>query len=912
MESIPNGHFVDGLVWYDLPRGDALLSKGFRIELGDLAGASVEVLNSFHSAMANLLFGLPDGFTLQSQWRVTSDYRDSLEPYHAETLAKAGNRWTRFVREELYYRLTEQMERGQLRREEHVLWFSRHVRTALSKVFTHEKAVRNHIDMLIERESQAFANLHRTLQQGFGSFARVVAMDDEDHFLNYRNFLNPSLLHQTKDKALAEFDPEASIQELVFRGDGVPIHAEEASFHFAGNYHALFTISRWPQRVRPLDMLTLTRLPFNDFVITTNLLPKNTRAEIAKEEKMIERLEGDMRAESRRSLLTAKMRKEKKVDELAGGYTRLFSALQVVRVWDRSLEGLVSKAEAIKAAISDMGAQYYHATRAASARSLFFQTWPGWTRSKYRGFDLEASNHALAALLPFSSTFTGHLDKAEALFHGSGRNVVGVRTFSGSTPQHMLVIGGTGAGKSVFMNALMSQTEQAFHRTIIIEEGFSYATYTQTLGASPIVLQLDGELTLNYLDTGGLPLSHYHIGSAAALCLKMVGASDSEDTNKRRLGQLGEYINRLYADAASDWMMANEAEIPGIQRFGYALDRYRIERMPNGATFLDTYLAFQELRRGDAPAADEYETAFDESEIVRWASSREGERLCRDLIFSRWKHEDYENLTHHSLYMALRYGVMAHHDRAEINFLADMLGTWTREIGQRGKFFDGVSNIDLDRPVLHFELSLIPENARDFKEAAGFLLNNTVRHLIMTDPRSWKKRIVFEEAPRFFGVPGGEEIVASSYATYRKYATWLVTVCQQMQQIPEKIRPVLFGNSQTKIIFRQKSSADLALIASELKIPPVTVEAIRTYPSPEHLPPHDRFSSCTYWAEDADRATNGTIRVYASPEMLYCSSSDGDLYEERSKALRQYADVTEGILEETASKRRQQLAESAS
>ena len=124
MESIPNGHFVDGLVWYDLPRGDALLAKGFRIELGDLSGASIDVLNSFHAAMTNLLFGLPDGVTLQSQWRVTSDYRDALEPYHAETVEKAGNRWTRFVREEFYYRLTEQMERGQLRREEHVLWFS--------------------------------------------------------------------------------------------------------------------------------------------------------------------------------------------------------------------------------------------------------------------------------------------------------------------------------------------------------------------------------------------------------------------------------------------------------------------------------------------------------------------------------------------------------------------------------------------------------------------------------------------------------------------------------------------------------------------------------------------------------------------------------------------------------------------
>ena len=228
----------------------------------------------------------------------------------------------------------------------------------------------------------------------------------------------------------------------------------------------------------------------------------------------------------------------------------------------------------------------------------------------------------------------------------------------------MLVIGGTGSGKSVFMNALMSQTEQQFHRTVIIEEGFSYATYTQTLGAAPIVLQLDGELTLNYLDTGGLPLSHHHVGSAAALCLKMIGASDSEDTNKRRLGQLGEYINRLYADAAADWMMANEGEVPALQRSGFALDRYRTKRMQNGATFLDTYLSVAEWRRKAPEEVDEYEEGFDESEIVRWASSRDGERLCRDLIFSRWNHADYENLTHHSLYMALRYGAMSHHDRS--------------------------------------------------------------------------------------------------------------------------------------------------------------------------------------------------------------------------------------------------------
>jgi hypothetical protein len=256
--------------------------------------------------------------------------------------------------------------------------------------------------------------------------------------------------------------------------------------------------------------------------------------------------------------------------------------------------------------------------------------------------------------------------------------------------------------------------------------------------------------------------------------------------------------------------------------------------------------------------------------------------------------------------MALRYGKMAHHNEKEINYLADMLGTWTRAIGQRGKFFDGLTNLNLNTRVLHFELSLVPESAKDFKEAAGFLLNNVIRHTIMTDPRSWKKRIIFEEAPRFFGVPGAEEIVASSYATYRKYACWLVTVCQQLSQIPAAIRPVLVGNSQVKVVFRQKSTTDLQLLATELKMPSVTIETIRNYPSPEHLPVNDRYSSCTYWAEETGKPINGTIRVYASPEMLYLASSDGDVFEQRQTALAQHSDTTEGIIAEVAKKRQQQ------
>ncbi len=898
----PNGFFLHDMLWLDLPKGDALIGKGFRVELQDVSGASISVLNALHSALSNLLYALPDNVRMQSQWQVTSDYREVLQRYDEATVG-ASNEWTVFNRSELHHRLSSQMERGVLRKEEHILWLVRHMDTPLSKITSSTKAIERHIGTLLEREAMSFDNLGRSLQQSLGSFAVVTALDDLDNFINYRNFLNPSLLSQDRRNAELEFDPEASIQDLVFRSDAVRVESASASFHFANRYQTLFVISRWPSKIRPLDVMALTNLPFNDYVITTNIIPKNTREEISKEERLIERLEGEIISEKKRSLQTSKERKERKVDELARGYTRLFSTLQIIRVWDEAAEGLASKCEAIKAAVSDMGAQYYHVTSATGARNLFMQTWPGNTHTKYRGYDIESSNQSLACLLPFSSTFTGLLDGAEALFHGATRNVVGFKSFIGSTPQHMLVLGGTGAGKSVAMNAILSQTEHLFDRTIIIEEGYSYAMYTRTLGVRPIAIQLDGELTLNYLDTNGLPLSSQHIGTAAALCLKMVGINSNEDTNKHRLGIIGEYLNRIYEDVANDWFMSNPREVDGLQRLGFALEDFRLHHQPEGSTFLDCFLAFRELQIEDAEDASGYLAAFTQNQILAWSKTKDGGQVCRNLVFARLQHSDYADLTHHSVYMALRYAPFPHHVPQDIQYLADMLGTWTKSIGQRGKFFDGISNIQLNDKVLHFELSKIPEAAGDFKEAAGFLINNVVRHLIMTDPRSTRKRLIFEEAPRFFNVPGGDEIVSAAYATYRKYGAWLVTVAQQLSQIPDKLRPVLIGNSSTKIIFRQKSTTDLELLSNELRLPSVTVDTIRNYPSPEHLPAHDRYSCFTYWTEANNQVVNGTVRVYASPEMLYLASSDGDVVQERDEAMLQYGNVLDGIQSEIAKKK---------
>jgi type IV secretion system protein TrbE len=178
-------------------------------------------------------------------------------------------------------------------------------------------------------------------------------------------------------------------------------------------------------------------------------------------------------------------------------------------------DGLNAKAGAIKNAINSMNsAQYFESNLPSTSKNLFFQTWPGWTWGRYEHRKLYSEHRYLADMLPVTSTFTGHLAKtAEAIYDGPNNNLIGVETFPArktinrrNTP---CLLGMSGAGKSVTVCDLLSQTEGYFAYTVIIEEGLSYGIYTQTVeeGARPIIIHPDGDLTINYLDTKGLPLT---------------------------------------------------------------------------------------------------------------------------------------------------------------------------------------------------------------------------------------------------------------------------------------------------------------------------------------------------------------------------------------------------------------------
>ena len=378
-------------------------------------------------------------------------------------------------------------------------------------------------------------------------------MSTEDLFRYYATFLNPSYLKRDNYDPIGQFREDESVHQNCWH-QGVQA-GRNFGFFADGFYHNLVILKRRPQRTRRGIFWALTSLPFRDYTITVNLYPQNIRKEIDRTEKSLERVRGDYRAEGKHSLLTSKEVKEQRINELARGDVTPFKYDFVVHVWDGTEDGLISKTRQIEAAFGQMeDAQCWtsNISSAATTKNIWYQTWPGWLWGKYDHHADSGMDEWLADILPLSSSFTGHLDGAEALYDGSNHNLIGVRNFLSGTPQLAVVLGMTRGGKSAFMCDLLSQTDPYYDFTLIVEEGLSYGIWTQALGSTPIIIQPDGDLTINYLDTHGGPLTNLQITTAAALVLKMMGHPADEDRRNLRLAQITQYIEELYTDVLTN------------------------------------------------------------------------------------------------------------------------------------------------------------------------------------------------------------------------------------------------------------------------------------------------------------------------------------------------------------------------
>ena len=892
-DSSPNGHFVNDLLVFNSLNAGGYVAKGFFVDPPDLANAQASDLNQFQDQLSLLLASLTEQQRLQVQYYCDCDYRHELLRYNQET-QKSTNLWTRRTRNERFERYWRLMTERKLRRQRLIFYLSRKIETSASGLKSQD-ALGEHYRQLLEQLRTEFDQKHELLTEIFaGQGARIIPMKDADHFRHYKTFLNPSLAERFDYDPIDGFDPLLSIQENCWHSEGNG--QADFGFFMDGRYHSLIVLSRWPKMTYPGIIQRLTSLRLLDYTITVNLEPLSVRKEIHKEEKEHDRIAGDYNSEKKLSLLTVMEKKQRKISALMQGHTFPFKVLFAIRAWDKNKDGLIAKTTAIKNAINGMNsAQYAESTLPSTSRKLFFQTWPGWLWGKYNARTLYGENRYIADLLPISSTFTGHLDTAEAIYEGPNQNLVGIKTFSGSggnaSPQHAVLLGMSGAGKSVTICDLLSQTENYFAYTVIIEEGLSYGIYTQTVEpeAKPIVIQPDGDITINYLDTRGLPLSPDHLASATALVARMVGTSQSEDKQMLRQAQIAKYVNLLYEDLFQDWSRKNEGKLMDVARHACALARWRKEKMPPGATLLDTFADFRDQA---ASMTQEFLTQFNGDEILKFLKDPTTTKDVRNLAFAYFNTDEYP--THRMLQELMALDASGA-EREQIIEISTLLLPWCRD-GNYGALFDGASNLSLTGKIAHFELGYIPDSARELRAAAGFLITNYTRKHIITLPRALRKRNIFEEVARFLDVPGGEEIVKESYAQLRKFNCWNVSIVQQYARFKQsRIRSAVFGNSRQFYLMRQNDRSDLDDMAQDIALPEITRHTIMNYTLPDHQA-GAKYSAFTYVHVDSNRPICGTAFNYSSPEMLYCSSSSGEHFEKRAKELRGAKNVTEGIL----------------
>src|ERR1700751_6492870 len=131
------------------------------------------------------------------------------------------------------------------------------------------------------------------------------------------------------------------------------------------------------------------------------------------------------------------------------------------------------------------------------------------------------------------------------------------------------------AGKSVVIADLLAQIGHRFGFRLIVEEGLSHAVLTQTQGCEPVIINPNGSLTINYLDTCQAPLSPMHLAFSAGLCMLFCGNEGLDGERKAiRHAMIVENLQQLYTDVFNDWGVAHEEAAEEVRRRAAALDQY--------------------------------------------------------------------------------------------------------------------------------------------------------------------------------------------------------------------------------------------------------------------------------------------------------------------------------------------------
>ncbi len=873
-----DGFLFDGMVVFGDPRKSGYVSCGFSIEAPVLENASLDFLNQYEGEFRGLLRMLTPGTRMQISWALDSNCSGALLKYYDQTHAGNLNAFAKRERSERFLRLSKRMEAGKLR-------FHR-VRIYFSSPFSGK----GDPEEILKAESQGFDVFESHLRGCFERLGgRVTRLDEDGLFEDMFKYCNPS---QTNIEDIGIlYDPSKSLMANCLTSEGNAVVSSDAGFFMDGRYFGFLILKSLPQATYSGLIQQLTSLPIHDFGIALNVVPLDTTREIEKEESEIERLRKGIRNGAQQRAVTTLNQRIQRVQLLAANEDVPFRVQMIIRAWDATQQGLQTKLGILKSAVTRMQlAKTYSPVFPLSARSYFRASFPGWCWDACQDFCHLIDDAPLSNLLPISGSPA--FGKAEAIYDGATGNVIGINSFMGENgsefPQHALVAGMSGSGKSCFLIDLLTQTSPGYSFTVIVDNGLSYQTYARTVDpkCEHLIIKPNGSVTLNYLDLRHEPLSPEFLVDAVAVAHQMAGKRQDEDSDRRRGAVLSRCMNQFYRDFSQDWLIEDANRFHEVGRYAAVL-----QRMDTGGQKLPLIERHRRFNLWASKHEQEAEEAFNN------VSEDEIQRISVDLIqrlSCAFMRAD-EAATHSRFQQWLELESMGDaSDREEVGILATLLQPWCAEGGLYGRVFDGINNVNFKGSIVHLELGQIPHAAPDLRTLAALVITNQIRNEILRRPRNHLKRVVFEELGSFLLMPGGSATVSEFYQTMRKYNCWVISVFQQLQNLKE-CGPSILGNIRLAFLLKQGSPQEVKLLADAFELPESASEALSRFPEPNRE--HGAPFLC--WRNNAARPEIVTGFHVASPEMLYVSSSAGGHFEKRQEALAQYDDLMAGIIAET-------------
>ncbi|HJO93163.1 MAG TPA: hypothetical protein QF753_07175 [Victivallales bacterium] len=892
----------DIILWEGLEEKNST-AKGFILEIPDIRSASNNVKNDVSSRIDSALritHQSGNNIRIQIKWVVNSDYRPELASYEEKTKKYAKHRFVKHVREERVNRYKKMVANKELKREICYIFVS--IRNSRSIPLNLSKDQQySFYDSVVNTKKEQYRNIYQKLDAVFrGINGRITPMTDREHLLVLWDYFNPGSTERSsidrykqiieREKLIKDTeDPtycwqKESIYTLCmksgFKGNVHRIEGSDFGFVMDGCYNDIILIESWGSSHWPGQYLELTSLPFIDYSITANVYPVPVKEGKKRLVDEINRLTAENSSAGQNIVNnTAFLSKKARLERYEGGLTFPFKVHYMIRVWDADRTHLTRKVNDIKAAIELIsGATYYEPGTAQTQKEFFYIGMPGWifnTKSAYR---IRAENDYLCDRLPISSTYTGYLKDADAIYDGGNFNLVGIKNFINGTPQMQCTFGMQGSGKSATIADILAQTECFFDYTCLVEEGNSYGTYVKLLDQKSIIITPEGNDSINYFDTNGVPLDNMQISFAATLLTHMCGENRDKDRQLLRRSILSQYFQNTIEDKFRFWKKRNQDKIHEIARFSISSNKYRNLFMPTGTFSAEAWVEFRDGLNNKHEKQEELYASVTEQEISRFLINSEKELIRNSHAW--YKHEDFPI---HSELLDVMKIREENHPEDEVNILLTLLKSWTAEEGDCGKLFDGIQNIKLGNRIDHFELGLIPNSAAHMKSVAAFLISNSTRNNIIKLPRSAKKRFHFEEVGRFMDISGGADIVAETYAQMRKLNCQPNTVIQQYEKFKNSpIRASITGNTKQYLFMGMRDRGDIKDMTKDIYMPQVLQDTLTDYPQPEKV----NFSCFTYYHDDVPVPKFGTVKNILSDEMLYVASTKGEDVDKREREIK--------------------------